>query len=301
MGVNRVALYTAMHPGAVPYLGAWWASVAGQTDAEFDLWISVDGLRIEDAMSAMGARPRAIWMRAPAGASPTAIRAHAIEMMAGEYDAIVFVDSDDVLHPTRIAAAREALAEHDVAACALRIIDAEGRDLARTFGAGETADPSALLPRYNVFGLSNSAYRSDVLRRCLPIPPACVASDWLMATRAWAMGAALAFDATPRMSYRQYGSNTARVIPPFTHEHVRAATECVAAHYRYVLESGWSLPDIVRRELRLARARVECFRQAITTRERTLDAYVDALNALTPRYVWWWCVAHPELEALWTS
>ncbi|HET7565273.1 MAG TPA: hypothetical protein VFJ96_09785 [Gemmatimonadaceae bacterium] len=302
MGVERVALYTVVHPGAVPYLGAWYASVEGQTDAGFDLWVSVDGMEVEDVVRAMGgrAKPRAIWLRAAEGASPSAIRAHAIELMTGEYDAVVFADSDDLLHPSRIAAARSALERDDVAACALRIIDQAGRDLQRTFGAEGVADASAMLPRYNVFGLSNSAYRSDVLRSCLPIPPACVASDWLMATRAWAMGATLAFDTTPRMSYRQYGSNTAQVVPPFTVQHVRKATTCVADHYRYVLESGWPLPDHVRGELRAARARVECFRRAIAN-EHTLTEYVDALNDLAPRYVWWWCVAHPELEALWTT
>ena len=289
-----------MYPAVVPYLAPWYESVAAQTDRDFDLWISVDGMAVDDAAAAMRAHPRAIWMHAPRGASPSAIRQLAIERMASAYDAIIFVDSDDVMHPSRVAAARRMLRDAEVAACALRIIDGEGRDLGHTFGPEGALDVDTLLPRYNVFGLSNSAYRSALLRRCLPIPPSCVASDWLLATRAWALGAALAFDATPRMSYRQHGANTARVLLPFAARDVRAATACVVDHYRYLLESGWTLPVPVRRALCAARERVERFRRAIIAREATLAAYVDALNALTPRYVWWWCVAHPELEAIWT-
>ena len=33
----------------------------------------------------------------------------------------------------------------------------------------------------------------------------------------------------------------------------------------------------------------------------TLARYVEALNQLTPDYVWWWCVAHPCLEEIWRA
>ena len=84
-----------------------------------------------------------------------------------------------------------------------------------TFGLPPRAEPEMCFPRNNVFGLSNSAFRSDLLRRCLPIPADAVLVDWFLATRAWLMGARMAFDPEVEMDYRQYGGNMARVGPPF--------------------------------------------------------------------------------------
>ena len=96
--------------------------------------------------------------------------------------------------------------------------------------------PNPTLPRTNAFGLSNTAYRSDVLRACLPIPAAAALVDWYLITMAWLQGARLAFDPTPRMDYRQHGANMARIRSPFTAERVRADTALVREHFRLVLD-----------------------------------------------------------------
>ena len=97
--------------------------------------------------------------------------------------------------------------------------------------------PKSTLPRTNAFGLSNTAYRSDVLRACLPIPAAAALVDWYLITMAWLQGARLAFDPTPRMDYRQHGANMARIRSPFTAERVRADTALVREHFRLVLDA----------------------------------------------------------------
>jgi hypothetical protein len=53
--------------------------------------------------------------------------------------------------------------------------------------------------------------------------------------------------------------------------------------------------------LQAARARVEQFHHSITCSTCTLNTYVQALNQLSPQYIWWWSVAHPELEELWKN
>ena len=154
-----------------------------------------------------------------------------------------------------------------------------------------------------MFGLSNSAYRTSILRRCLPLAGQPSSIDWLLATRAWALGARLAFDATPRMVYRQDAANIARVLPPFSEAEVRAATERVLGHYRVVLDTpalgdaagtrGGARPGASsRRGVRGVDSK---------TAPSTLRRYTEALNALPPRYVWWWPVANPELENVWRN
>lgn len=298
---DRLALYTTVYPAVAPYLADWWRSVEAQTDRAFDLWIGVDGMRRDEVAAAMGAEPRAEWVFAKPGDTPTAIRARAMRLMVDRCDAVVFTDSDDLLHPERVAASRAALARADVAACALRIMNAEGRDLGVVFGPAPADDPAEILPRWNVFGLSNSAYRAPVLARCLPAPAECVLVDWLLATRAWAAGATLAFDATPHMRYRQYGANVARVLPPFTGDDVLTAARRVLNHYDCALEGEPSLPPAARSTLGAARERARRFHDALAADPERLARYVTALDALPPRYVWWWCVAHPALEDVWRN
>lgn len=298
---DRVALYTTIYPGVEPYLAPWYRSVMSQTDRSFDLWIGLDGLTPDAVSAACGAPVDATWIRREPNDTPTAIRLRAIERMVAEYPAIVFVDSDDVLHPRRVASARAALEAHELTGCALEVIDQHGSDLGIVFGPPAAQNAASLLPRYNVFGLSNTAYRSELLGRCLPVDINCGLLDWQLATRAWAFGASLGFDRIPQMLYRQYAANIARVILPFTERHVAGATDHVLAHYRCALArsgvtSGWH-----RAALALEYERAGNFRDAITASPDLLTQYVAALNQLAPMYVWWWSVAHPDLENLWRN
>lgn len=301
MSADRLALCTTMYRGVEPFLSEWYDSVERQTDRAFDLWVALDGLTPADVAAAIGRMPHAEWLEMEAGMTPARIRSETFQRLVDRYSAVVPVDSDDVLHPSRVAAAREALLHADVAACALDVMDARGCDLGVVFSMPAGADAAGLLPRCNVFGLSNSAYRSATLRRCLPVPDDCVLIDWLLATRAWAMGATLAFDVTPRMRYRQHAANTAPMLPPFAGEQVLAASGRVLGHYRAVLDGAWPLPPEARERLEAERARVAAFDAAVRARPAALERYVRELNALPPMRVWWWQVAHPSLEPTWSN
>ncbi len=304
MRAETVALYTTVYPAVLPFLSEWYASVLAQSDRDFDIWIGVDALAREDVIAALGAEPDAhaiSMVIAPPCASSAEVRAHAIRRMIGEYEIVIFTDSDDLLHPDRVAAARAALGSADVAACALRMVDAEGRDLGVTFGPADGEDPLEMLPRHNVFGLSNTAYRSEVLGRCLPIPADDPLVDWLLATRAHALGARMTFDAAPLMSYRQHGENIARVLPPFSEREVDVASRRVLRHYRSLLEGPPSIDGAQRTRIDAESRRVGEFHLALAESAERRQRYIEALNALPPRYVWWWCVANPKLEEVWRS
>jgi hypothetical protein len=299
-GPERLAVYTTVYPGVEKFLCEWHKSLRDQTYQDFDLWIGSDGVDPAMLTTLLGENA-ATCVTADPHITPAGIRQQAIAQMVEQYAAVVFVDSDDIMAPSRIAAAREALEKLDVSACALRIVNEDSQDLGLIFGPPSDVDWDGFLPRYNVFGLSNTAYRSEVLRRCLPLPREAVLIDWLLVTRAWSLGASLGFDQTPRMFYRQYAANVARVLPPFTPAGVRHAAERVLEHYRFALETeSWPLPQHQRESLESVRQRAATFHRAIADPER-LNRYVEALNALPPRYVWCWTVAHPDLEAIWRN
>lgn len=298
---KRLALYTTVYPGVEKYLSSWYDSVLAQSDRNFDIWIGVDGLDVGAVIVAMGADPSATWVLAAKGDSPAQIRYKAIARMVRKYPAVVFADSDDVLEPTRVEAARESLAWSDVSGCAMRIIDEHGNDLGIVLEPPEGQDIGGLLPRSNMFGLSNTVYRTRILRQCLPIPADCVLVDWFLITRAWTLGARLDFDFTCRMAYRQHPLNAARVLPPFTSQQVTLATERVLDHYTLVLENVPELQPQHRTELEAARNRAEAFHKSIKQSPDILHRYVQALNELPPDHMWWSCVAHPQLEEIWRS
>ena len=299
MRPDRLAMYATAYPGAEPFLPAWVASLRGQTDCDFDLCIGVDGLPVEELERVLDGLQRVEIVPALAGARPAQVRRVGIEPLLDRYDGVIFVDADDELLPSRVAAAREQLRTWDVSGCRLRIMDLAGRDLDLMFGPADGEDPCGYLPRWNAFGLSNTAYRTETLRACLPVPDDCVLFDWLLASRAWLMGASLGFDLEPRMRYRQYPGNTADVLGPSTAAGVRVATDLVRTHYEHLLRGLGDGAGPRRKALLAAQARVEQFARWSSETEGALERYVAGLNALPRRYLWWWSVAHPELEHLW--
>jgi hypothetical protein len=297
--MGRLALYTTVYPGVERYLSTWYESVEAQTDSDFDIWIGVDGFTIEEVKKAMGSDLSAKWVMAAESDTPARIREKAIAQMVDEHSVVVFVDSDDVLKPTRVQAARSFLKEYDVNGCTMRIIDEKGAVVGKFFTPSDVKEVHSLLPKRNVFGLTNTAYRSHVLRRCLPIPKRCVLVDWYLITRAWASQACLSFDPKCRMIYRQYSDTMAPVLPPYTAHQILSATELVMGHYQCILSQISDSQVFYGAELESAFDYTAKFYSTIRNFNVTLDEYVEALNEIQLDHMWWACVAHPELEEIW--
>jgi hypothetical protein len=218
-----------------------------------------------------------------------------------DFDAVVLVDSDDILHPSRVAAARTVLQTCELAACALRLVDQHRQDLGTSLTLPERAVPDNILPRNNVFGFSNSAYRSELLRRCLPLPAGIALVDWFLATKAWLIGARLAFDPTVRMDYRQHGANMAPIRFPCDANQVIRDTKKVREHYYCLLQASpmeKGLPDRWA-QVQEAAIDVQLFSEKVVSQPKNLENYVRNLNTLEPQVVWWWDVAQPALQWMW--
>ncbi len=300
MSAGRLALYTTVYPGVESYLAAWGQSVRAQEDTNWDLWIGVDSLDIDSVARAIDMPRPPTWVEARAGSSPAQLRQQALAQIVEQYSAVVLVDSDDILYPTRVAAARSWMETSQLNGCALDLVDQQGHRLGLTFPPS-IADAAALLPRGNLFGMSNTIYCSDLLRRCLPIPADCVLVDWFLATRAWALGAGLSFDFHARMAYRQHPRNIGRILAPFTSEQVRLCTRLVLQHYALLLDGTADLPEPYRDELSVARASVYAFHLSIEESPAILGRYTQTINQQPLLRFWWEHVARPDLEGIWKS
>jgi hypothetical protein len=300
--VQKLAVCTTIHPGVLAFVRDWHESLLAQTDGEFSLWIALDGLEPGDVRAAIGDMPDATWVHAQPHESPAAIRQRLLSRAVERCDGIVLVDSDDVLHAHRVRAARAALAGADLTACALRLVDSTGKDLGSRLSLPPGVKPEQALPRYNVFGLSNTAWRTSLLRRCLPIPGEVEIVDWYLATRAWLLGARLHFDHVPAMDYRQHAANMLGAGGAVAPEQVVRDARRAGRHFRLVAAAApvGSLPGRLG-ELASVAEDVDCFLARITEDPAILGDYVMALNALHLPPLWWSSVAHPALRRIWSK
>jgi hypothetical protein len=297
----KLALYTTVYPAAKPYLRAWYDSVMGQTDRDFQLWIGVDGLEMAEIKEAAGSDVKAVYIGAALGDTPAQIRQRALSQIVETYDAVILVDSDDVLHTSRVASARQALRTSDLAGCALRLVDQKGSDLGLILRLPPQTSPEEVLPRNNIFGLSNSAFHTSLLRRCLPISTDVELVDWYLATRAWLWWARLSFDDVARMDYRQHDANMVRVTPPFSGKQIIYDTERVRQHFELLLTVSTKEYKADRlSELMRVKADIDTFHREIILQPRQLEFYVHDLNELDIAPVWWSWIAHPSLRQMWT-
>lgn len=295
----RLALYSTIYPAAMPYVRAWADSVRAQDDSDVEVWVGLDLLEVGTVESHIGGGLVDHWVPAAPGDTPTQVRQRALEHLTADCDAVVLVDSDDVLYPARVAAARAALIDHDVVGCAQLLVDEQGQPLDETLTVPPGVTPDDILPHSNVFGLSNSAYRTDVLRRCLPVPVETAALDWWLATRAWLGGARVLFDRAAQMAYRQHPANIAQVLPPFTPSQIAAHTTIVQRHLQAIGNADQRAHPGRVAQIREASRQVNRFVERVVKRPEPLRRYVEELNANPPAPRWWVTVAYPPLGAMW--
>lgn len=301
---SRLALYSTIYPGVERFLLPWYESVLAQTDRNFDLYIGTDQIEPGAMFDAVGTEFEAVWVSAPTNSTPASVRQAGIDrILTSEvgYQGIVFVDSDDLLHATRVESARTQLLDSDVVGCAMEIVKEDSQSTGLLFAPATNSSIPKILARVNVFGMSNTAYRTDMLRDVPPSPPQCRLMDWYIATAAWTREARFSFDHTPHMKYRQYGENVARIVPPFSTEYIRTATALVLDHYQLVLSHLPTVSNAIREELESARENVQVFSSRVVGLPDIAEKYTLRLNELPASHVWWDFVAHPTLEDLWKS
>jgi hypothetical protein len=316
MAGRRTAVCTAVYPGIEPWLPELCASIAGQTDRDFDVVVILDGLPERTWLERGGRMLAARILQAPAGKTAAEVRNILLANACTSHEALVLVDGDDVMLPERVAAARIDLQRFDVTGCAMELMDQDGRPLGHVFGglrrgdlpradaqACGPADAQACGPadaracgpkddRYifesNRFGMGNTAWRSAALSACLPVPADCVAADWYVATRARLQGRRFRFDPVPRMRYRQHPNNVAGVLPPFSPDRLLRGARLAAGHFRHVLDLAEAAPGTRYRErLEGASRRVGRFLERAVSDPRWLALFAEELGRSGPLDAWW--------------
>lgn len=299
--MNDVAVFSTVYPEGARYLSDWFQSILAQTDSNFDLWIGCDRISVSDAEKAMGGTLPAIWVLKEQDESVIHLRERMVREIIKNYTMVIFIDSDDILMPTRVEAAKVALQSYDFYGCSMALIDECGMFLNRHFHPPENYHIFDLIVRNNVFGLTNSAYRIEILEKSLPFPDKCILLDWYIAIKSLSNSGRFYYDKRVRMLYRQHSLNTARVLPPFSPEQIHLSTKRVLDHYACVLMYIPELSIKYKEKIIYAQNEVTNFYSFILESEDYLHFYVQKLNELPTDHIWWSCVANPQLEELWKN
>ena len=291
------SVVTIMYPKAIRFITEYYETLLTQNDLDFDLWIGLDGLSKDDLPIVKEKRIKVNYVITPENASFACVRNITFGRAIENSDLLIFVDADDMLNVSRVEAAKSFLQDFDITASALEIVDEKGNFLGCHLYP-ENGDPNLLFN--NVFGFTNTTWRSETLKSLLPIPDECAIIDWYLSTMALYSGAKMGFDHIPRAKYRQYSGNIGSVITPFTTGQILKSTNLVLKHYDLILKNFNIMKFGDKKVFMRVRNRLYNFKIAICE-EEILKIYTETLNNMPNNHVWWSCVAHPKLEEIWNT
>ena len=296
MSTQSIALYTTIYPGVESYFTQWCQSLKDQTDLDIDIWIGLDDISVESARKITGKTIDPNWIIFKKIRNPAKIRNNAINRIINKYDALIFSDCDDLLEPSRIQRTRALLKTHDVVGCAMNLIDSSGNDLNILLSEPDDWNIEKNILKTNIFGLTNSAYKSTTLLKCMPIPEDCALVDWYLISRAVEQKADIIFSREALVSYRQYDNNIARILPPFTEKDLLKAADCIKNHYTCLLTTLPNKESRFCRNVAEENDRFLDFFRIVCESSTKIKEYLMELNKLSGPFLWWEWVNHPALE-----
>ena len=108
----KIALFSVIHPNALPYFNEFLHSLANQTYKDFTLFLINDGVsHIEEITKQFDLK---ILLK-NIGGTPVAIRKAGIEwLLLQGTDIIIFADSDDYYMDNRIEVSKNMLSYYDI-------------------------------------------------------------------------------------------------------------------------------------------------------------------------------------------
>ena len=282
----RTCLFTVVHAGSAPYFDEFLASLNKQTDLDFELLILNDAPSWQDSPSGetkMAEQPFR-WRWIDVTGSIVEIRKQGLSMLRDEAraDAVIFIDSDDLMAPNRVEICKANLKPREVLFNELIL-----------FGEGQT--PYALLKQHfldgqelrlrdlthsNCLGLSNTAlFVEDIMSRFQDIPDDTIAFDWAFFSGLLHDGCRARFISGTSTLYRQHAGNTASLVDIGDAQILRSVL-VKAQHYRYLagFDSDFSKLRTEFNHLQSKLAEDSAFRRA----------YRAHMRATSPTFSLWW-------------
>lgn len=293
----KTCVYTTFFPSFERFIPDFILSLLKQDDTEFELVIALDGLS-SDPFLPYQSDLKMSFINIPSGFSPAQVREYAWMQIINDYDALIFCDGDDVFSKKRVSNAKNSLKDFDLDACSLSLVNNTLEPL-NVFMYATDMVPNNI-HKYNIFGLSNTGYKTNILKNTLPIPKHVIAVDWFIAHKAIQMGASCNLREDIDCFYRQHGKNIASPSKPATQKNVLQAAKISRIHLENIIKTlATDNPDILTCQKRLDD--VILFEKTMAVNPDLLYKYLQLFNSIETETLWWNTVAKPTLDHLWKA
>ncbi|MBU4198419.1 MAG: glycosyltransferase [Kiritimatiellae bacterium] len=232
----NIALFSVIHPNALPYFNEFLNSLANQTHKDFTLFLVNDGVsNIEEIIHRFDFN---IILK-NIGGTPSAVRKAGIEwVLLQGADIIIFADTDDYFMDNRIEISQSILAQYDIVFNELMII---GKNIQQPFPMlehrfKEGAELSIDNIKYsNCMGFSNTAINTKCVTKSFSqVPDDIIAFDWAFFLLCLHEGTKAVFTKQTATYYRQYENNIASP-QSFTEDQLMRGVQVKRNHYRFIL------------------------------------------------------------------
>ena len=205
MKKSSTAFLTTVFPSCKQYLDDFFKSLSNQTDSDFDVIVINDCL--EDFIFFIKKYKKLNIIEIKSSKSPIQNRIKGLNhILDDNYSNLIFGDSDDYFSENRVSVSKEILTKNDIAVNDLVLFDEKFKT------ESIFKDIKFLkhdLVHRNIFGLSNTAIRTKILKN-LSLEPEVeiVAYDWYLFSLLVFNDFSFKFSSETNSFYRQYSSNT---------------------------------------------------------------------------------------------
>jgi glycosyltransferase involved in cell wall biosynthesis len=231
----NIAIFSVIHPNALPYFNEFLYSLENQTHKDFTLYLVNDGV---SGIEEINARFDFNIIVRNIGGTPSEIRKAGIEwILLKGADIIVFADSDDYFMENRIEISKSMLTFNDIIFNELVLI---GEDIQQPFPMlGQRFKEGAELSKDNIkysncMGLGNTAINTKcIIKTFSQVPDDIIAFDWAFFSLCLHDGAKTVFTEQTATYYRQYENNIASP-QLFTGHQIMRGVQVKRDHYRFI-------------------------------------------------------------------
>jgi glycosyltransferase involved in cell wall biosynthesis len=285
--VNRIVFFSVVFPAIEPYLRDFFTSLENQTVKNFDVFIVNDGLENFEKYKTQYKTLNIVSV--DYHHTPAKIREFGVNHVLKEnYDAIIFGDADDFFAHNRIEKAITLLKDWDIVVNDFDLVNLHNdilrpRYISKRIENGKPIVLDFIIDK-NIFGLSNTAVRTAVLKP-VRFSEILIAVDWHLFSVLLLQHHTSIFTNETTTYYRQYTGNTASLTAELTKESLLRIIKVKSLHYHELVKFD---------------TRYEALYLHISSLERNLrndEYYFDyCLNYIKDNkisYPFWWEVITP--------
>lgn len=288
MNRKRTLVFGVVYPGVEDYIDDYAESINDQDYQEFDILIIDDGLHI-DLTKKFNKDIDIIFSENKY--SKAEIRQLSIDYAIQKgYRNIVFTDTDDFFSRDRIANAVKMLNSYDFVINELVVTDNGGHIAEYQIWDKFINQKNLVIDSFldsNIFGLSNSAVRTSLLKQIL-LPDEIIASDWIIVSQLLLAGAE-GIISDSKTYHRQTENNDVGIRFQLTPNRLRKGILAKRLHYQSMCQicKSSGVPEYIEQYL-------EKFNQMKELADNITDSgfennYIDAVNRnFETIYTGWW-------------